>query len=536
VDTPKNKQEEGMKRILLISIFILFAMFAGLFPLNKLESSTDTGKLIFILDASGSMWEKIQGGTKIEIAKEVLSGIFQKLPANVDAGLYAYGHRSKGDCNDIEELVPLGPANKQQLVDKIKSLDPKGMTPITASIRVALEKLKTVEQESTVLLVSDGKETCKGDPCALVKELKKSGIKFVMHVVGFNVTAEEKAQLECIAAAGGGQYFTASDAKGFEIAAQKVAGSVGISDKPGSIKLDKKVYSPLEEIKVTFTADKDYADDAWLGTVPSKVAHDNEAESDRFHIVYEYLRKKTSGTIKLKAPKDEGDFDVRMFNSDIGGKETAFAPFQVKGKLALGSLQLDKTTYAPGEKMTVRFTAPTYFDKNAWIGVVPSSIAHNSENESDKANKGYEYIQGKTEGTFTFLAPAAKGSYDIRMFDSENDGKETTSVTFTVTGEENKSTLKLNKTAYSPGEQIVVQFTAPASFAEDAWIGIIPSGTTHGDEKTCDEVNMGYEYVKKQVSGTVKLTAPGEPGKYDIRMFDTDYDGKEVASVSFTVK
>jgi hypothetical protein len=285
VDTPKNKQEEGMKRILLISIFILFAMFAGLFPLNNLESSTEAGKLIFILDASGSMWEKIQGGTKIEIAKEVLSGIFQKLPANVDAGLYAYGHRSKGDCNDIEELVPLGPANKQQLVDKIKSLDPKGMTPITASIRVALEKLKTVEQESTVLLVSDGKETCKGDPCALVKELKKSGIKFVMHVVGFNVTAEEKAQLECIAAAGGGQYFTASDAKGFEIAAQKVAGSVGISDKPGSIKLDKKVYSPLEEIKVTFTADKDYADDAWLGTVPSKVAHDNEAESDRFHIV-----------------------------------------------------------------------------------------------------------------------------------------------------------------------------------------------------------------------------------------------------------
>lgn len=523
------------RRQILYSIVLIFAVW-GFFFTGTLFSSGEGGKIIFIIDASGSMWEKIKGRTKIDIAKEVLSGIFQKLPPALEAGLYAYGHRSKGDCKDIEELVPLGPVNTQQMTARIMALDPKGMTPITETIRVALEKLKTVEQESTVLLVSDGKETCKGDPCALVKELKKSGIKFVMHVVGFNVTPEEKAQLECIAAAGGGQYFTASDAKGFEAAAGKVAGSVGISDKPGSLKLDKKVYAPLEEMKITFTADKDYADDAWVGTVPSKVPHNDEMESDRNHIVFDYLHKKASGMLKLKAPRDEGDFDVRMFNTDMGGKETAFAAFQVKGKLAAGSLQLDKTTYIPGEKITVRFTAPKYFDSHAWIGIVPSSVAHDNENESDNANKGYEYVKGRTEGTFTLIAPAEKGNYDMRMFDSENDGKETASVAFTVSGEQNKATLKLNKTSYSPGEQIIVQFTAPASFPEDAWIGIIPSGTPHGDEKTCDQVNMGYEYVKRQITGTVRLTAPGEAGKYDIRMFDTDYDGKEVASVSFSVK
>jgi hypothetical protein len=528
--------EECMKNgwcsIVTVSIMIAFVLTLP----GTLIPASDSAKLIFILDGSGSMWEKLDGRTKIEIAKEVLSGIFQKLPANLDAGLFVYGHRSKGDCNDVEEMVPLSPVNRQLLTDKVNGIDPKGMTPITNSIRIALEKLKTVEQESTVLLVSDGKETCKGDPCALVKELKKSGIKFVMHVVGFNVTAEEKTQLECIAAAGGGQYFAAADAKGFELAAQKVAGSVGISNAPGKLQLDKKVYAPTENISVTFTADKDYAPDAWVGIVPSKVPHGDEAAADQNDLIYEYLHKKTSGKLAFKAPKDEGDYDMRMFNTDMSGKETASVSFQVKGKLAAGSLELDKKTYSPGEQIGVKFKAQSYFDDNAWVGIVPSNIPHNNEAESDKANIAYQYIHKKLEGVFVFQAPAARGSYDVRMFDSDNDGKETASVTFTVTGEENKATLKLNKMSFGPGEEIIVQFTAPASFAENAWIGIIPSATPHGDEAACDEVNMGYQYISKQVSGRMVFHAPESPGRYDIRMFDTDSNGKETASVSFTVK
>jgi Ca-activated chloride channel family protein len=189
------------------------------------SSAKDSGarsNLIFILDASGSMWGQIEGTPKIAIAKEVLTGLIKDLPGDVHVGLVAYGHRRKGDCKDVEELVPLSPIDKEKLIAKIQGINPKGKTPITLSVQMTADKIKVLEDETTIILVSDGKETCEGDPCALVKKLKKLGIKFVMHVIGFDVTEQERAQLECMAKAGGGEYFTAKTAGQFKMAAQKV--------------------------------------------------------------------------------------------------------------------------------------------------------------------------------------------------------------------------------------------------------------------------------------------------------------------------
>ena len=87
----------------------------------------------------------------------------------------------------------------------------------------AAELVDGREAETTVILVSDGKETCKGDPCVVVRALKASGVKFIIHVVGFDVTEEDKAQLSCIAQAGGGQYFGAADTAGLLAALQAVS-------------------------------------------------------------------------------------------------------------------------------------------------------------------------------------------------------------------------------------------------------------------------------------------------------------------------
>ncbi|MCI0526085.1 MAG: VWA domain-containing protein, partial [Nitrospira sp.] len=130
----------------------------------------------------------------------------------VKVGLEEYGHRKNGDCNDIEMMVPVGKEDKTSLIKRIQGLKPKGETPISKSLEIAGEQLKAVEQETTVVLVSDGKESCKGDPCAVIKALREQGIKVTLHVVGFGVTEEEKEQLTCIAEAGGGKYFTAQNA------------------------------------------------------------------------------------------------------------------------------------------------------------------------------------------------------------------------------------------------------------------------------------------------------------------------------------
>jgi Ca-activated chloride channel family protein len=176
---------------------------------------------MFILDASGSMWGQIDGTTKIEIAKQVMTELIQELPDQADVGLVAYGHRRKGDCEDVEQLVPLQAIDKQLLTERIEAISPKGKTPITRSVEQTAQALRSVEDETIIFLVSDGKESCAGDPCALVKQLRAAGIKFTMHVIGFDVTEEERAQLECMAQAGGGTYFTAKTAQELEIAAKK---------------------------------------------------------------------------------------------------------------------------------------------------------------------------------------------------------------------------------------------------------------------------------------------------------------------------
>ena len=114
------------------------------------------------------MSAKMEGRPKIGIAQQVLSKQVEKLPdSGINAGLMVYGHRRKGDCADIEEVVKLKPLEKQELITKIKSIHPKGQTPIANSIRVAAENLKELEEETTIILISDGKETCDPNPARL---------------------------------------------------------------------------------------------------------------------------------------------------------------------------------------------------------------------------------------------------------------------------------------------------------------------------------------------------------------------------------
>lgn len=209
-----------------VVLCVLVLQAAGIEASKCRAEEAPTGNFIFILDASGSMGAQVKGRTKIDVAKEVLSGLVKDLSPSAGVGLVAYGHRQKGDCADVEELAPLAPVNKEALVGKIRRLRPRGMTPITYSVRKAAAGLKGRRDETTIVLISDGEETCKGDPCALVRELRASGIRFVMHVIGFGVAEKDRTQLACIANAGGGFYFSARNAGELGLAAKKAVKKV----------------------------------------------------------------------------------------------------------------------------------------------------------------------------------------------------------------------------------------------------------------------------------------------------------------------
>src|SRR3546814_77900 len=262
---------------------------------------TSSSNLLFILDASGSMWGRVDGEPKIVVAKEVMASLVRGLPDDAKAGLIAYGHRRKGECTDIESLVALGPLDRDAMIRQVEGLnakgmtpltasvkqaieqlrqteqstsvvlvsdglesgggDPgqaggaagraggiaygprrkgectdieslvalgpldrdamirqveglnaKGMTPLTASVKQAIEQLRQTEQSTSVVLVSDGLESCGGDPCEAVRAARQSGVDFKLHVVGFDLGDTDTAPLQCMAAAGGGRFFRASNA------------------------------------------------------------------------------------------------------------------------------------------------------------------------------------------------------------------------------------------------------------------------------------------------------------------------------------
>ncbi|HEX7319888.1 MAG TPA: hypothetical protein VF399_05985 [bacterium] len=200
------------------------------------------------------------------------------------------------------------------------------------------------------------------------------------------------------------------------------------------------------------------------------------------------------------------------------------------------SLTLGKTSFAPGELIAVNFVASPSFSERAWVGIIPSDIPHGNETTNDEHDIAYIYLEKKVSGTLNFYAPGQPGKYDLRMHDTDENGKEVASVSFEVIKTTKGAELKLDKTIFKPGEEIRLAFTAPAEFTENAWIGIIPSDVPHGNETENDNHDVSYQYLNKRTNGLLVFKAPEDAGSYDFRMHDTDKNGNEITSITFTVK
>ncbi len=200
------------------------------FSFQPFAQSPDPSPIVFIYDASGSMWGQMQGKTKMEIAVDVLSATVNTLPANQNLGLVAYGHRKKGDCHDVETLVSMENNSKSKITSSLKTIKPLGMTPLAYSATMVIDGLRQSKKKATIILITDGIESCKGNICEVIIKAKKEGIDFKLHIVGFGLKEGETQELKCAAKAGDGNYFDTADPRGLgEALNQVVTQSV---DKP----------------------------------------------------------------------------------------------------------------------------------------------------------------------------------------------------------------------------------------------------------------------------------------------------------------
>ncbi|MCZ4318435.1 VWA domain-containing protein [Aequorivita viscosa] len=213
-----------------LAIFLCTLLFSILSISQTKQAPETPSPIIFIYDASGSMWGQIKGKTKMDIASTVLSYSINDFAENQKIGLVAYGHRKKGDCRDVEILLPISNTSKNKVATAVKSIKPLGMTPLAYSASTVIDQLRKSKEKATIVLITDGIESCDGNICDVIKAAKAEGIDFKLHIVGFGLKKGETQQLECAAKAGDGNYYDAADASGLGDAMTEVTSET--VDKP----------------------------------------------------------------------------------------------------------------------------------------------------------------------------------------------------------------------------------------------------------------------------------------------------------------
>jgi Ca-activated chloride channel homolog len=171
--------------------------------------------LLLLFDASGSMRESAGGGlTKIAAAKRALNDVVRQLPATSNVGLRVYGATKDHGCDDTTLVHPVTQLDRAGLRAAIRGFQPRGDTPIGASLRAAAKDLADKPGRKTIVLVSDGEDTCTPpSTCAVARELKRQGVDLRVESIGFRVNAVARAQLSCVAKVTGGSYYDAPDSR-----------------------------------------------------------------------------------------------------------------------------------------------------------------------------------------------------------------------------------------------------------------------------------------------------------------------------------
>ncbi len=476
----------------------------AIFALSSLGQAQAEKSTMIVFDTSGSMWGQINGTAKIETAKAAIDTISQGIGKNQAVGLMAYGHRKKGDCNDIETLVSPVAGTAAQIVAQVNQLVPKGKTPLSQAVKLAAEQMKYTEQQAEVVLITDGVETCDMDPCAVAAELEQLGVDFTAHVVGFGLSVDQGKQVSCMADATGGLYLPAQDAASLNEALEQVV-VVNAEPEPEVVLPEATVDGPDSGVVIgaSFSTqwtgpngELDYID------VVKKGEHRVYGE-----ITYQWTHQ--GAPSELRAPGEVGDYEVRYVWQ--GPKQ--------KHVLASDSIEVvdsEVSLVAPGA-----VDAGTYFSVS-WQGPGREGDYIDLVPEGNQRTYGeLSYFYTKTGSTGKVQAPAEAGQYQLRYILEAPGGRQ---VLYQIPLQVRAAAATL---AFQPAAEVAamvpVYWTGPNN--PEGYIDVVKSDYT----KTYGEI--GYFYLKDNPDSG-ELLMPVEPGDYQVRFIMQGADGRKVITSS----
>jgi len=348
-------------------------------------SEPQQARTIIVMDGSGSMWGQIDGRPKFEIARETVADVVGKLPANQTLGLIAYGHRRKGDCKDIELIVPPAPGTSGKVLNAVNDMRFLGMTPLSEAVRQAAQALRHTEQAATVVLVTDGLETCNLDPCAVANELEKSGVNFTAHVIGFGLTRDEGAKVACLATNTGGRYLQASDGAALSAALRQAV------SEPAPAKPAATLSAPASAPMGSRVAIK------WTGPAGNLDTVAIVEQVDGKPTTHDYAYVKDGNPLTLTMPGEPGAYTLQYRHRD----QTVIATRPIQASPAQAGLKAPDVAQA-GSAVVIHWTGPNASLDNIQVAV-----------QGSDSYISYTYL-GSDSRQVELTMPEQPGNYELR--------------------------------------------------------------------------------------------------------------------------
>ncbi len=453
--------------------FSLVLVALNSFWLPSLAAAEDA---IVVLDASGSMWGRVEDKEKIVIARDVIGNLLSDLPAERNLGLVAYGHNRKGDCSDIEELAPVG-ADRDAIRASMNKLNPKGKTPLSASVKFAAEKLKYTENKATVILVSDGIETCDLDPCEVGTELEQAGIDFTAHVIGFDVDEVEQAGLQCLAENTGGKFLSADNAQELTTALQETVAQAPEPAKTSGLALRA---TELAGGPVIITGLNWKIQQAGGGEVLFEAQDIGEAKAELPGGVYDVFVEQPSTGLKGES---------KLVELNTGTEKTVTIPLEFDLEATVRSVPEGEAPVS--SEIVVYWTGPDRISDYITI-----------TKPEDRAGAYTNYKYTKDGNPLKVRMPNTAGEYEVRYMLSK-PARILARVPITATAVEATLTAA---GSVSAGAQFDVNWTGPAY--NDDWITIVKPDAG-------ERAYTSYAYTRD--GNPLRLKAPLDPGEYELR-------------------
>jgi outer membrane protein OmpA-like peptidoglycan-associated protein len=464
----------------ILSLMVLFLiLFSGCAALNndKLVYKSDKDVLMFILDGSGSMMERdASGKIKIAAAKDMLKDISSQLDANkINVGLISF---NKG-CSSTKLLIEPSNNDFDRVVTVSSTISPLGKTPLAASIRKAGDVLQNIDKKVNIIIISDGVETCGGDPVAEAKRLKsKYGIDAHIYVIGYSVDRNTQRELEKLAQAGGGSYYSADDSVALDkiittitdeldIKADNWNGNTfkfKINFDSGSAKLKKEYYPQVKQFarylkKTGYAAELQGHTDSSGSKKSNKNLSQKRAQSVVNKLIeYGVDRDKVYavgyGSLAPIAANQtkEGRFENRRVEAHIikNGKMDISYINQANANNALNVKYADKNSFVGYYKVLNPYKS--YDDFHVWMELYANEKGYFSEYENNKklTQRGEEPLSWDYSRTKHILSISS-------LNPDKNSGW--TKFSGRVSGNTNKFRLKGHWANGKPGTIIMVRIT-----------------------------------------------------------------------------